>query len=190
MEVGKDRGDQAAIMFGVARRDRRAIEQQLARCRPVEAGQDFHEGRFARAVAAGQDDKVAGVQREIERADLEHRVGGLAGIVEFDVAHLDLAELLRRLRRRRPAAWRSARACSPVREPVGRRVRGGDDRDRLHQAGAGADDEHQRGHGLGNGAGASCAEHRHHERDRAKQRVQRASATAPCGDRFRSACGS
>ena len=38
--------------------------------------------------------QVAGIEREIERADLERQSAVLAGIVEFDVANLDLAELL------------------------------------------------------------------------------------------------
>ena len=81
----------------------------------------------------------------------------LAGIVEFDVAHFDLGELLRGLGRDFiRQAGDPGELDLQLREPVGRRIGRGDDRDRLHEAGAGADDEHQRGHGLGDGARASC----------------------------------
>ena len=53
-----------------------------------------------------RNDEIAGIEREVERPDLERRVRGLARIVEFDVAHLDLAELLRRApASRHPAGW-------------------------------------------------------------------------------------
>ena len=97
----------------------------------------------------------------------------LAGIVEFDVAHFDLGELLRGLGRDFIRQAGDPRELDlQLREPVGRRIGRGDDRDRLHEAGARADDEHERGHGLGDGAGRH-AEHRHDERDRAEQDVER-----------------
>ena len=81
----------------------------------------------------------------------------LAGIVEFDVAHFDLGELLGGLGRDFiRQAGDPGELDFQLREPVGGGVRRGDDRDRLHEAGARADDEDERGHRFGDGARRTC----------------------------------
>jgi len=66
---------------------RRAMALVLAFCLAALAG----------AVAAGDEDEVARLQREIDRSDLERGIGKAIDIAKADILHLDPLEPLRRL---------------------------------------------------------------------------------------------
>src|ERR1700730_10435639 len=92
MIVEKDRGDQLAIGFAGGIADKNSVESNLARIRLVEAGEQLEESRFARTVAAGNEDELAGPQGKVHGSDLEYGLGRLLDVAESNVVHLDLLE--------------------------------------------------------------------------------------------------
>src|SRR5271166_6139392 len=92
MIVDEDRGDQLAIGFARAVGDEDSVEGELARIWLVEAGEQLKEGRFARTVAARDENELAGPQGKVHGPDLEHGLGRLLDVAEDNVAHLDLLE--------------------------------------------------------------------------------------------------
>src|SRR5215217_4974150 len=95
MKIGKDRGDQLAVVLPRSVADAHPIERDLACIGPVETGEQLQKRRLARSVAAGDEDEFAGLQSKIDWADLEHGLGPFVDIAEYDVAHLDPIEPFR-----------------------------------------------------------------------------------------------
>ena len=91
MVVGEDRGDQRAIALARAVVDRGSVEQDSAGFRNVQAGEDLQKCRFARAVAAGDEHQIAGLEGEIHGPDLESR---LRRLVEIAVNGIVLIRIL------------------------------------------------------------------------------------------------
>src|SRR5262249_61273984 len=85
-----------AILVAIGVGDRPAVKQDLAGIRRIKTRQHAKKSRLAGAVAAGDENKLAALQREIDRPDFENRVGELVDIAEFDIAHFDLSKALRR----------------------------------------------------------------------------------------------
>src|SRR5215467_9152280 len=75
-----------------------SIKRNFARIRRVKAGKHSQKRRFARAIAACDENKLARPQSKIDRANLEGGLGKSVDVTEHDLAHLDLAETLRDLK--------------------------------------------------------------------------------------------
>ena len=62
VEIGEDRREHLAVAFTILGRDRLAVEEEAAGVGDVKAGQDLGQRRFAAAVAAGDEDRLAGAE--------------------------------------------------------------------------------------------------------------------------------
>src|SRR5262245_22468073 len=90
--VEEDAGYQRTILIAREVVDQPAIEDDFTGIWRVEAGQHPQECRFSRAVAAGDEDQLPGVQFKVDRTDLECGLGKSVDIAKHDPAHLDLAK--------------------------------------------------------------------------------------------------
>ena len=74
--------------------DAHPVEGDFAGIGRIKPGEHPQERRFARTVAAGNEDELAGSQSEVDRPDREGLLGKSVNITEYNVAHFDLIETL------------------------------------------------------------------------------------------------
>ena len=71
MAVGEDDREELAIGLAISVAESMPVEPHDAGLGPVEAGEQLDQGRLAAAVAPGQDDELAGPERQVDGAERE-----------------------------------------------------------------------------------------------------------------------
>ena len=74
MAVGEDDRKELTIGFAILVVDRAAVEPDTSARRGVEARDQLDQGRLAAAVSPGQDDDLAGAERQVDGPEREARV--------------------------------------------------------------------------------------------------------------------
>src|SRR5688572_25712990 len=74
VKIGEHRREELAVALAILVGDRLAVEADLAGFRNVQAGEQLREGRFAAAVAADQENQLAGAECQADRAKREAAV--------------------------------------------------------------------------------------------------------------------
>src|SRR5262249_4063936 len=173
--VEENPGDQRSILVARKIVYQLPIYDDLTGIGRIEAGQHPEECRFSRAVAAGDENQLSGVQLEVDRTDLECGLGKSVDIAKQDLAHLDLAEALERgnLTRLERRYGRSHRGFQLL-DAVYGGIRVQQNGYRLHESEAHSHNEHQGGCGLCECCTAQgLAELRCDKDNRAKQYIHR-----------------
>ena len=95
-DVGEHRREKLAVILGLLRAQRLAVQQNLARLRLIESGQQHRQRRFTAAVAADEEQQFTAAERQVDRPHGE----GAVLIAKRDVTQLQRLPVREGLRAR------------------------------------------------------------------------------------------